>query len=488
MRSYYPILPHFPHRLNAWKRQPERVNLTRENGHVVAFPGLRMYPHSFYMRHYQVLSLAHARQKYQRTSIVDHPWVPQVDAHSFQLPHAAELRTYIGDDQLDPSNPRRYHYLDLHAQATPDYHAVAIPAGSWGILGDHVTMLVQQRQTHLDTLHKREQAYHSLHDAYEATKQMLQEATTYAQSLEADRVRLHQALHDAAKYAASLEADRARLQHMLMDADRTAARPVADLHNAQVPARPSLEKQWTPSEVQQLIASVPGWYHQIELAQGVVTPGINKSAESLSRLGLPSDCRGLRVLDLGTRDGFFAFELEQRGATVVAVDYIAREQTGFDVAARIKGFRGQYLHKNVYDLRAAEIGTFDIVLFLGLLYHLPDPLGALQLVRSLCHGQLYLETFVLDEYGCLPGEQPALDAPLPASDRPIMRFLPGNSLNNDPTNYWAPNLTCLGLMLSENMFEVCTQQQYGNRAIVTSRITYDSRSDHYMRLARGQKT
>jgi hypothetical protein len=65
---------------------------------------------------------------------------------------------------------------------------------------------------------------------------------------------------------------------------------------------------------------------------GITTPGINNTAQVLALLDLPDDARGLRVLDLGTR-GFFAFEMERRGAEVIAVDYIPKDQTGFAVAS-----------------------------------------------------------------------------------------------------------------------------------------------------------
>jgi hypothetical protein len=73
--------------------------------------------------------------------------------------------------------------------------------------------------------------------------------------------------------------------------------------------------------------------YQTPIQPGITTPGINNTAQVLALLDLPDDARGLRVLDLGTRDGFFAFEMERRGAEVIAVDYIPKDQTGFAVAS-----------------------------------------------------------------------------------------------------------------------------------------------------------
>lgn len=119
MRWYYPFRPTFPHQLKAWRRQPGRVDLTWSGGHLVRFPGLRMYPESFPMRHYLFLSMSHAIRKY-----VDRPFDPAEEAAGWhgwrarlrpemiRLPSQSELRTYRSDDQLDPSNPRTQHYLE----------------------------------------------------------------------------------------------------------------------------------------------------------------------------------------------------------------------------------------------------------------------------------------------------------------------------------------------------------------------------------------
>ncbi|MEK6320357.1 MAG: glycosyltransferase [Acidobacteriota bacterium] len=118
MRWYYPFLPGFPHRLNAWKRQAQRVNLVQSAGHKVRFSGLRMYPESFYMRHYLFLSLQHAVRKYGNrrhdpASVLTgwHGWRARFTPDIVKLPMQAELRTYTSDDELDPSAPREWHYI-----------------------------------------------------------------------------------------------------------------------------------------------------------------------------------------------------------------------------------------------------------------------------------------------------------------------------------------------------------------------------------------
>lgn len=116
MRWYYLFLPTFPHRLNAWKRQPEGVNLVQSGGHKVRFPRLRMYPKSFKMRHYPFLSVPHFISKYVDKSYDPaevqrgwHSWRARLVAEKIELPSQGELCTYTSDDELDPSDPRTRH-------------------------------------------------------------------------------------------------------------------------------------------------------------------------------------------------------------------------------------------------------------------------------------------------------------------------------------------------------------------------------------------
>jgi glycosyltransferase involved in cell wall biosynthesis len=118
MHGYYPYLPSFPNRLNAWKRQDRPVDLRTNGGHRVDFPGLRMYPESFPMRHYLFLSVPHAIRKYSERAYdpteVEAGWHRRRVAlrpEHIELLHESELRTYVADDLLDASEPWREHPL-----------------------------------------------------------------------------------------------------------------------------------------------------------------------------------------------------------------------------------------------------------------------------------------------------------------------------------------------------------------------------------------
>ncbi|MBP7677730.1 MAG: methyltransferase domain-containing protein [Thermoanaerobaculia bacterium] len=229
----------------------------------------------------------------------------------------------------------------------------------------------------------------------------------------------------------------------------------------------------SPDEVRALIASVPRWYHRIELSPGLVTPGINDSPRVLQELALPADLKGARALDLGTRDGYFAFELERRGADVLAIDYCAADETGFGVASAILGSRVFFRQANIYELRARDLGTFDVVLFLGLIYHLPDPMRAIRIVRGLSRRWMWLESHL------------GLTGPETIDGTPMMVFYPRATLGGDPTNYWGPNRACLRAMLEENEFRVAAESEIGNRGFFRCETVEDERLGKLGRLAYG---
>ena len=181
------------------------------------------------------------------------------------------------------------------------------------------------------------------------------------------------------------------------------------------------------------------WYHSIELPGGVVTPGVNRSSFALANLNLPMSLEGRSVLDIGAFDGFYSFEAAKRGARrVLATDsYVWNghwTQAGFLLAREALGLDDFVEDRNidVMDLSPEALGeTFDVVLFLGVLYHLSDPIGALRRVASVCDGLLLLETETALNY-----------LPFPAA-----RIWPGRELNDNDTNWWSLNQAALLALL-----------------------------------------
>jgi glycosyltransferase involved in cell wall biosynthesis len=118
MRHYYAYSPGRPDRLNAWKRQDERVDLAASGGHQVSFHGLNVYPHMFRMRHYLYLSAPHAVSKYVEREYdpeeVESGWHRRraaLRADDVTLLSRAELRETSSDEDLDASDPRSTHPL-----------------------------------------------------------------------------------------------------------------------------------------------------------------------------------------------------------------------------------------------------------------------------------------------------------------------------------------------------------------------------------------
>jgi tRNA (mo5U34)-methyltransferase len=148
------------------------------------------------------------------------------------------------------------------------------------------------------------------------------------------------------------------------------------------------------------------WYHTLELADGVVTEGMVDHRPAVDRYLLPTDLTGMRCLDVGTMDGFWAFEMERRGAAEVVatdlgqvdeLDWPPRwrpqveptlDQTKharFSLAHAALGSRVQRIERSVYDLNR-DLGEFDLIFCGDLLVHLKDPITAIQRMHRVCKG------------------------------------------------------------------------------------------------------
>ncbi len=174
-----------------------------------------------------------------------------------------------------------------------------------------------------------------------------------------------------------------------------------------------------------------GWYHSIELPDGEVIQGIQSIEllkKRIAQYPIPQDLRGKRVLDIGAWDGWFTFEMERRGAEVVAVDS-ARQETFFQ-AKKLLNSKAEYIVEDVSYLTPKEIGYFDIVLFFGVLYHLKHPLLALERVCELTREMACIETLVID------------DPPQPDAV-PSMEFYETTELAGQFDNWCGPNTACL---------------------------------------------
>jgi tRNA (mo5U34)-methyltransferase len=176
-----------------------------------------------------------------------------------------------------------------------------------------------------------------------------------------------------------------------------------------------------------------GYYHSIELPDGRVIPGfqtIETQRARIAQFPIPQDLRGKRALDIGAWDGWFSFEMERRGATVVAVD--ATQKTRFLEAKAMMGSKVEHVVGDITYLTSRDVGYFDIVLFFGVLYHLKHPMLALERVCELSTDLACIESFVTDEQ--------------PEGTIPSMEFYEGTELAGQFDNWVGPNISCLMAM------------------------------------------
>ena len=213
------------------------------------------------------------------------------------------------------------------------------------------------------------------------------------------------------------------------------------------------------SEIKEMIDSVPVWHHRIELSPGIFTPAIQQTHNLLTAIKLPTDLSGLRVLDLGARDGFFSFECERRGAAeVIAVDYAPVELTGFGVASRILDSKVKWITANVYRINELNLGKFDLILFLGVIYHLRNPYLAIDRIYDALKidGKVIVESHVIDggfvnengDWMDLQDIDPRL------AKLQIAQFYQGGDLGGDHTSPWAPSLNTLEIMFQNSGFKI----------------------------------
>ncbi len=224
------------------------------------------------------------------------------------------------------------------------------------------------------------------------------------------------------------------------------------------------------------------WYHTVDLGDGLVTPGVHDYRSSVADFHFRSDMSGMRVLDVGSATGFFAFEFEQRGAEVVSVEvpsleavdrfpyqeaahtvkniaamtagqsaYTSEEfeaifqESGpdeffhyfldgpFKLCHRALGSRVERRYASVYDIPTTDIAgqSFDLVFLGDLLLHTMHPLNALAAVAPLCCGTLVI----------------AQHMPTGLGSRPAVVYAGGETYGEDHSTWWYPNRACFEQVL-----------------------------------------
>lgn len=195
-----------------------------------------------------------------------------------------------------------------------------------------------------------------------------------------------------------------------------------------------------------------GTYHRLDLGGGVVVEGEYDMDAYLPHYQLPADLTGRTALDVGTASGYFAFELERRGAEVTAMDLYT--DAFFGEVRRALGSSASYRQQDIYGLTPA-FGQFDLVVCGSLLLHLPDPLGAARALRAVCRGQAVVATYASND--------PLIEG------RPVLEFLGQKASDGDYYTYWRMTPDALVALLRVAGFA---------RAEVVSRFQLEGRSGY----------
>lgn len=230
------------------------------------------------------------------------------------------------------------------------------------------------------------------------------------------------------------------------------------------------------------LISVPWWHHRYEILPGVETPGVVGYKPWLLDSPLVADLKGKRALDIGAWDGPYTLEMARRGAAVTGFDIQPAANCGFDVMRRVNRLDVGHICANVYDLNPAEHGTFDLVTFFGVYYHLKDPLSALSHINAV----LNVGGLVLVEGAVLEGA-PKVDAHWAGREDLIerMRDLPmgyyvRNEYEGEWSNWWVPNMTCLRHWVESSGFEVLHSEvvEGGKRGYCVARKVAEIPMEH----------
>jgi tRNA (mo5U34)-methyltransferase len=216
------------------------------------------------------------------------------------------------------------------------------------------------------------------------------------------------------------------------------------------------------SEIRKRVETLGPWFHNLDL-HGVKTapthflgdyPALKWRRFSHA---LPSDLRGRRVLDIGCNAGFYSIEMKRRGADrVLGIDSDAEYLAQARFAAEVSGLEIEFQKVSVYDV--ASLGEkFEMVLFMGVLYHLRHPLLALDLIHE--HVSRDLLVFQSLQRGSMEVDAVDKDYPFWRTDHfdkpayPKLHFVE-QRYAGDPTNWWIPNRACVEAMLRSAGFEI----------------------------------
>lgn len=246
----------------------------------------------------------------------------------------------------------------------------------------------------------------------------------------------------------------------------------------------------TREEIRARVAALGPWFHNMEI-DGVPTAPDHflgdypRTKWKSFADAIPQDLTGSTVLDIGCNGGFYSIEMKRRGAErVLGIDFDEGYLAQARFAAEASGLEIEFRQMSVYDV--ASLGErFDVVLFMGVLYHLRHPLLALDLVGEHVVGDLMV--FQSMQRGSAKAAQVPEDVPFwttalfDDADYPKLHFVE-NRYAGDPTNWWIPNAACVEAMLRSAGFTIVERPE---REVYVCRKTGTAAGEGAVHPARG---
>ncbi|MFC0410741.1 TIGR04290 family methyltransferase [Roseomonas elaeocarpi] len=218
----------------------------------------------------------------------------------------------------------------------------------------------------------------------------------------------------------------------------------------------------SPDEIRRRAEALGEWFHNIDLNGVKTAPNhflYDYPAQKWRRFAhaVPADLTGKSVLDIGCNGGFYSLEMKRRGAArVLGIDWDERYLAQARFAAEVSGLDIEFRQMSVYDVGALG-ERFDLVIFMGVLYHLRHPLLALDLIHEHVAGDMLLfQSMQRGAKDVAPVERDYDFSETAVFDQPgypKLHFVE-HSYSHDPTNWWVPNAAATEAMLRSAGFRI----------------------------------
>lgn len=238
----------------------------------------------------------------------------------------------------------------------------------------------------------------------------------------------------------------------------------------------------TTKQAERFIKSYSYWYQRIDIGNGKFTmeigPAFHEMVWEKFKPIFPNKLNGASVLDIGTNAGYFPIEFKKIGAGyTVGLEFI---DEFIDQARKIKKIYGltniDYFKMDAHEVYKLK-GKFDIVIFTGILYHLKNPLQVIEEVAKKCNDVILIETEAIPlNKSSIAWARDGFPPKLVKHKVGLMKFIEGDKLNKDPTNWWIPDTECVKGMLRTGGFKYFSEPYFIDKTRLMIAATKEKKS------------